>query len=363
MVNAVLVISDEYPPEGGGAGVIARRMILDMTALGYKITLITGDEAKEVHSNIIHYKVRRKRFIWPLAYRKIFKQLDMSGYDHIVLNDFVSVYLAGLFFDIQTLQRCIVIVHGNDSDYVFTKKTEKHLLFRYVPKYERAIKYCKHIVAVSIYAKELFIQYLPGALKNISIDYAYAGVTAEDFDMQKAISRHEMGLPEEAKILFTACRLAKVKGIFDQLQLFSQLCKKYNNLYWIVAGEGPEQQDFANNINQLGLSNRVILLGRVNRRDIGAYYKVSDIFWMLSVRETMGLVYIEAALFGTPSIGPEKSGIKEAIAPGVSGFFYNPETFESDIEYCLQHDMSESCRQHASKYQTINFTKHVLGLK
>jgi len=44
MTKNVLIFSDEYPPAGGGAGVIAMKMAEDFHSLGYSVTLLTGDD-------------------------------------------------------------------------------------------------------------------------------------------------------------------------------------------------------------------------------------------------------------------------------------------------------------------------------
>lgn len=361
MAKKILIISDEFPPEGGGAGVVCRRLVLDLVMLGHDVTLVTGGCDNDPLSQVRHYQVKRRTLVWVFSYWKVLKSISLSSFDIIVLNDFVSVYLAGLFFSNQILKKCTLIVHGDDATFVFKRSTKKHIVFGYKRRYGRAVNGCKNVVAVSEYAKNIYVNNIPPSLKMKSIEFEYAGIDSSDFDMTKSLSKEKLDIPDDGKIIFTACRLVEEKGIFVQLSLFSELCEKHKNIYWVVAGDGVDRGRFVDEIKNLNLQGRVILLGKVHRSDIGMYYKLANVFWMISERETMGLVYIEASLFGVPSIGYERHGVKEAISPGRSGFFYDPSTFESDLEYCLEHDMSQMCREHANKFKTINFAKYVAG--
>jgi len=363
IVNNILLISDEFPPKGGGAGTIAMRLAKDLQLLGHAVTLISGDEGKESPENVMHIKVHRSTLIWPLAYRKVFREIELSNFDQIILNDFVSVYLAGLFFDIKNLKKSIVIIHGADSKFAFARVSAKHMVFLYKRFYARALRYCGCVVAVSQYAKEFFLQHVPGDLTINKINCAYAGIEIDDFDDGFSINKKDIGLPDDAKIMFTACRLTEDKGIFTQLELFKKISRNNSSLYWVVAGYGRDGERFKNAVSDAGLEGKIILVGKIPRKHIGAYYKLAELFWMLSAREgeTMGLVYLEAALFGTPSIGYERYGVKEAILSGESGFFYNDASFENDVDYCLSHDMAESCKSFASTFKTIKFAEYLLS--
>ena len=361
----ILIISDEFPPEGGGAGVIAKRLVLDCAQAGHDVTLICGSndtQREQVLPDEKQHFVRRITLLWVLSYKLRFAWIKPSGFDIIILNDFVSAYLAGLWFSKEVLARCVIIVHGNDSHFVFQRNTHKHRWFRYTGCYLRALNHCRKVVAVSRYARELYLNYANGNVSPDKVVYCYAGISKSDFDTTLTVTREELNLPEESRVLFTACRLIEDKGIFNQLELFEQLTRKIPNLYWLVAGEGEDKQRFKESVEKKGLQDRVRLLGFIPRKNLGAYYRMADIFWMLSVRdgETMGLVYLEAALFGTPSIGLKKYGVVEVIDEGKSGYFYADETFYRDVSHCLEHDMGDSCIRHADSYSSSDFASFLI---
>jgi glycosyltransferase involved in cell wall biosynthesis len=86
-----------------------------------------------------------------------------------------------------------------------------------------------------------------------------------------------------------------------------------------IAGEGPERAALAAQIERLGLTDRVTLLGF--RRDVGALLAASDAFASASRREGLSLVLVEAMMAGVPVVATPVGGNGEVLRidrPGVS---------------------------------------------
>lgn len=65
-----------------------------------------------------------------------------------------------------------------------------------------------------------------------------------------------------------------------------------------IVGEGPENPNLIDLINDLGIQTQVKILGR--REDVNEILNSSDIFFHLSLTESYGQVLMEARLVGTP---------------------------------------------------------------
>jgi glycosyltransferase involved in cell wall biosynthesis len=90
----------------------------------------------------------------------------------------------------------------------------------------------------------------------------------------------------------------------------------------LIAGQGPEQQALQAQIDQLGVADRVRLLGPVPHADLPALYTAADIFVLSSTREGLPNVVLEAIACGTPVIATPVGGTVEVIDDPHAGESY-----------------------------------------
>lgn len=104
----------------------------------------------------------------------------------------------------------------------------------------------------------------------------------------------------EAPLVLCVGRLAIYKGHLDLLEAMVDLPSVH---LWIV-GEGEERASIEAKIRELGLQNRVELLGAVEDDLLWRYYKTCDVFCLASDdrTEAFGVVLLEAAHFGKPVV-------------------------------------------------------------
>ena len=360
----ILIFSDEYPPAGGGAGVIAAQLASDLAMAGARVHLLTGDEPPDSDpAPDKHIRVHRKRLVWPLAYRGALKRLDLSSYDLIVLNDFVAAYVAGLIFPASTLAKAVIVVHGEDSRYVYERRSSKHWIFGYRRAYTRLLTRCRQVFAVSEYAQRLFRQHVPPSIDS-RVDFCHAGLALRKMASSTNATKRSLGIPPQARLLFSASRLVREKGLVDQLVLFDDAIRSGADYYWFIAGDGPLREVLNEAIARRRLEQRVRVLGRLPRSELAPYFSAADVFWLLShaTYETMGLVYLEASYYGTPSIGLRNFGVIESIAEGRSGFFYEGGPIGPLIEKCVSELTSEGCTAHARTFSSERFATRILAL-
>ncbi len=95
--------------------------------------------------------------------------------------------------------------------------------------------------------------------------------------------------------------------------------------YWL-GGDGPEGDAIQEAIDRNGLGHRVRLLGRLGDSELTDIYQSADLFIMPNIpvpgdMEGFGIVMLEAAINGLPSIAARLEGIKEVITDDQNGFF------------------------------------------
>ncbi len=100
-------------------------------------------------------------------------------------------------------------------------------------------------------------------------------------------------------------------------------------------------------------------LGILSNTDLHAAYNQSRVFAMPSSNEGFGLVFVEAARFGLPSIGGKHDGVKEVVVDRETGLLVEQEP-EAVAQACIQllSDDALSARmgQAAHSRYTANFT-------
>lgn len=93
----------------------------------------------------------------------------------------------------------------------------------------------------------------------------------------------------------------------------------------ILAGNGPQEQEFKSLAMGLGLSRNIEFIDRFE--DIRAIMERIDIFILLSDAEGMPISLIEALYFGKPVIATPVGSIPEMITPDYNGYIFPKEAF------------------------------------
>jgi len=122
-------------------------------------------------------------------------------------------------------------------------------------------------------------------------------------------------LPAPAGVtrLLAMGRLHPNKGFDTLLRALAQL----PGMHLSLAGDGPERAALGGLARELGVADRVALLGW--REDAGALLAGCDLFVCPSRHEPLGNVVLEAWSAGRPVIAGDAAGPVELITPGVSG--------------------------------------------
>ncbi len=131
------------------------------------------------------------------------------------------------------------------------------------------------------------------------------------------------------KILLTVTRLYPYKGVDRMLESLPAISRAIPGIKYLVVGEGPDLPRLQELTARLGLDSTVRFLGRLELSEIVQLYNLADLFVLLSREEPpdvegFGLVFLEAAACGLPSVGGRSGGIPDAIDDGRTGWLVDP---------------------------------------
>lgn len=146
-------------------------------------------------------------------------------------------------------------------------------------------------------------------------------------------------------VLLSLCRLIQRKGVGTCLKAIRLFLDQHPNylLTYCVAGHGPDEKRLKQMSTDLGLEEVVRFIGNVNTKNLPYAYGASDLFMMPSRNrgsdvEGFGLVFLEAAAAGIPSIGSTDGGIPDAVLDGETGLLVppkNPKRLSNALEKIL----------------------------
>ena len=92
-----------------------------------------------------------------------------------------------------------------------------------------------------------------------------------------------------------------------------------------VVGMGPELPALEALVRELGLAERVTLLGHVPFEALAAEYRNAAVFCLPSLQEGFGIVFLEAMAAGLPIVACRAAAVPEVVADGESGILVPPE--------------------------------------
>ena len=198
---------------------------------------------------------------------------------------------------------------------------QKNLLKIYKPLQDWMIRRADLVVGTSpVYLKES--PHLTEASGKMACLPIGVQQVEPDKDRVKAIRDKYPG----KKLVFTVGRLVGYKGHKYLIDSAKYLPEDYVIL---IGGGGPLSAEMQKQIDEEGLSGKVVLLGRLSDEDLADHYGACDLFCLSSIwkTEAFGMVQIEAMSCGKPVVATKipGSGVAWVNKHGYSGLNVPPE--------------------------------------
>jgi glycosyltransferase involved in cell wall biosynthesis len=94
--------------------------------------------------------------------------------------------------------------------------------------------------------------------------------------------------------------------------------------HYVIVGDGPLRARLEARARELDLAGVVEFAGAVSEQELADLYRRAALVAYLPLDETFGLVFLEAALFRRPVLGPNHGGPAEVVRHGVTGLTVDP---------------------------------------
>jgi glycosyltransferase involved in cell wall biosynthesis len=113
----------------------------------------------------------------------------------------------------------------------------------------------------------------------------------------------------------------KTRGLLWLLETLSQHIEM--DFALVIAGDGS-QRSLLEKQAALMLPGRVRFVGKIPREEMNSFYSAGDLFVFPGIRESLGMVYLEAQSCGIPVIAFNNGGIPEVVKHAKTGLLSSP---------------------------------------
>jgi glycosyltransferase involved in cell wall biosynthesis len=161
-----------------------------------------------------------------------------------------------------------------------------------------------------------------------SLTYVAPGIFTDQFffdsESRKQL-RTQMDIADGVVVVTAAMFRPGVKteGLSWVIRSCGELFRRNVPVYLLIAGDGKE----APRLRQMAdhwLPGRVRFVGKVAREEMYRFYSAGDLFVFPGIRESLGMVYLEAQSCSLPVVAFADGGVPEVVADKVSGYLVPP---------------------------------------
>ena len=166
------------------------------------------------------------------------------------------------------------------------------------------------------------------------------------------------------KVILTVGSLVEIKGHKYLIEAMHEVLKHRKDVICIIVGGGALKYKLKNQIKNLGLENHVKLIGGKPHNEMPIWMNACDVIVLPSLRESFGIVQIEAMACGKPVVATYNGGSEEIITSEDCGYLVepaNPEELAEKILIALDKEWDgEKIRRYAERFRWENIVKEIL---
>ncbi len=354
----LLIATGIYPPEIGGPAGYVKGVATELAGQGHEVAVVTYGDSPELNSKYQIVGVPRTSYVvhryWKyfLEVYKLAKKSDVV-YAQGPVSEGLPAALASIF----ARKPLILKVVGDyaweqyqqygtnyESAPITNGLTDDRAKYEIRPssraqvegntKYELLDEFVTHRHKGKIWLMEAVERWVASRAKQIIVPSKYLKTVVEKWGIRsekiKVIYNSISPLPEvdsreelrdkhglgNRKLILTAVRAVPWKGGDFLCDVLKELPEDF---VLAVAGDGPSLELWKKHAEELGVSDRVAWLGKLNRKDLTEFYRASDIFVLPTGYEGFPHVVVEAASMGLSCIVSNKGGNPEIaeLFPGL----------------------------------------------
>lgn len=268
-----------------------------------------------------------------------------------------------------------LFIHNDIHTQMQAAGNKKAILWRRFPKAYFALESLlvpqfSQIFSCNSDSAQLYRQRYPGVsdrvsyIKNCFDHEIFFPWSRQERETKRQELAKGLGLLEETQFILFAGRLHPQKDPILLVRAYAALKAPHTHL--LIAGDGELAPEVRAEIEHLGLSRHVTLLGALKQAELAHLHRVASVFVLSSAYEGLPLVVLEALASGTPVVTTHTGETPKLLTDdsGVVCFERTPECIAQGLNKVLLHPENypiESCVRTARPYAARTVISNVYG--
>ena len=333
-----------YPSKQNPSYGIFVKKTFDWLEEEYDVTLVKITKKKSVLEKVISYS---------LFYLKAIVLGVFGNYDYIYAH-FISHCALPIQIIKKFKKNVIVIgnIHGEDVFSTYEKYQKNR------NKAKKFLENSDFIISPSEYFKNRLVEEYSFSKNKIFVSPS-GGIDTSIFTTYNSLlCREEMGLDLEKIYIGFVSRIEEGKGWDIFLKAFKRLAETDTKLRAIMIGEGSQLHILRRDVEEMEISDKVILFPLLSHSKLAVAYNAMDVFCFASriKAESLGLVGLEAMACGTPCVITNYAGPSSYAKNEYNCLTFNPEDeceLAEKIEMLLNKNSEELDNMRYNAQETI----------
>jgi len=340
LVPRVILLARTYPPEIGGVAAYGESVARSLAERGAEVFVLTPRQGGEVKQEaarlqVVPMPVRRNRLLNLIGQLAFFYGFQRKMRIPVVLCGYwIPMGIIAWAASFLTSYRYGVFIYGADL-WGYPSRWERWLMKRCFRRAARLLPITR-FTAEQLREKWQALGGARGAspspLERITVvPCTIEPRLLETYRLPEGTDAKATLALQGKQVLLTASTLGWRKGHRFVVEAMGQLVQEFPDLMYVYTGEGPAREAIEEEIRRLGLEKHVRAAGFVDRQTLMKYYQAADLFVMVSYNpddpadyEGFGIVYLEAAYWGVPSVAARFAGPEEVVEDGLTGVLVDP---------------------------------------
>ncbi len=345
-----LIVTRTFPPELGGMQSLMWGLTNELSK-NYMIKVFA-----DLHKNYKDFDEKVSFSIERVGGIKLLRKYRKAQ----LINEFIKKNkIQGVIADhwkslelVKTNKKKICLIHSKEINHSKGTNLNKRVL--------NVLNNVEKVIANSNFTKNLAINL---GVEEDKIKVINPGIyPAKEID-KKTLNKVESLLKNKSPRLITVSRYDKRKNHEKVIMALRNLKQIYPNIIYICVGYGDEEDNIKKLVEELDLKEQVMFFKDISNELKNSLIAKSNIFVMPSVIykksvEGFGIVYVEAAQYGIPSIGGIDGGAADAIDQKKTGLICDGKNLDavySSINSMLENkkylEYGKAAKENSTKFE------------